>query len=71
MEYLSHQNSSVACDKGLPSMKKNKQCTDRIGRLLASKVKVTWTLILPLDRDIHVSCLLNSDPSEPTELTKE
>ena len=69
MEFLSRQDCSVACDKGLLVMSgKTIQCTDRIGHLLANKVQIIRTLILPLDREVHVGCRLISEPSAPVEL---
>ena len=69
MEFLSRHDCSVACDKGLLVMGgKTIQCTDRSGRLLANKVQVTRTLTLPPDREVHISCRLNSEPSGPIGL---
>ena len=72
MEFLSRHDYSVACDKRLLVMGgKTIQCTDRIGRLLANKVQIIRTLTLPPDREVHVKCRLNSEPSGPVELIKE
>ena len=72
MEFLSRQDCSVACDKGLLVMGgKTIQCTDRIGHLLANKVQIIRTLILPPDREVHVSCRLNSEPSGPVGLIED
>ena len=69
MEFLSRHDCSVACDKGLLVMGgKTIQCTDRAGRLLANKVQVTRTLTLPPDREVHIKCRLNSEPSGPVGL---
>ena len=63
MEFLSHYDCSVACDKGLLVMGgKTIQCSDRTGRLLANKVQLTRTLTLPPDRKVHISCQLNFKP---------
>ena len=64
MEYLSRHDCSMLCDKRLWMMGgKTIQCTDRMGRLLANKVQIIWTLILPPGREVHVNCRLNSEPS--------
>ena len=64
MEFLSCHDCSVACDKGLLVMEgKTNQCMDRASRLSANKVQVTRTLTLPPDREVHISCRLNSEPS--------
>ena len=64
IEFLSRHDCSGACDKGLLVMGgKTIPCTDRTGRLLANKIQVTRTLTLPPDREVHVSCRLNSEPS--------
>ena len=42
MEFLSRHDCSVACDKS-----QTIQCTDRMGCLLANKVQIIRTLILP------------------------
>ena len=69
MEFLSRHDCSVACDKKQLVMGgKTIQCTDRMGHLLADKVQIIRTLILPPDREVHVNCRLNSEPSEPVEL---
>ena len=69
MEFCSHHDCSVACDKGLLVMGgKTIQCMDQMGRLLANNVQIIRTLILPPDRELLVSCRLNSKPSEPVEL---
>ena len=39
-----------------------------MGCLLANKVQIIRTLILPPDREVHVNCILNSKPSGPVEL---
>ena len=44
------------------------QCTDRMGRLLANKVQIIQALTLPPDREVHVRCRLNSEPSGPVGL---
>ena len=44
------------------------QCADRLDRLLANKVQVIRTLVLPPYKEVHVSCRLNLDPSGPTKL---
>ena len=65
IEFLSHHDCLVACDKGLLVMGgKTIQCTDQTGRLLANKIQVTRTPTLPPDREVHISCRLNSEPSE-------
>ena len=64
MEFLSQQDCSIACKKGLLLMEgKTIQCRDRLGRLLAH---VTRTLALPPDKEVHVSC--RPDLSGPTGL---
>ena len=64
MEFLSRHKCSEACDKRLLLMGgKTIQCTDRMGRLLANKVQIIRTLILPPDGEEHVNCRLNSEPS--------
>ena len=69
MEFLSRHYYLVACDKGLLVMGgKTIQCTDRMGRLLANKVQIIRMLTLPLNREVHVKCRLNSEPSGPVEL---
>ena len=69
MEFLSRHDCSVTCDKGLLVIGgKSIQCTDRMGRLLANKVQVTRTLTLAPDREVHISCQLNSEPSGPIGL---
>ena len=39
-----------------------------MGRLLANKVQIIRTLTLPPDREVHVKCRLNSEPSWPVGL---
>ena len=64
MEFLSRHDCLVACDKRLLMMgSKTIQCTDWMGRLLANKVQIINTLTLPPDREVYVSCRLNSEPS--------
>ena len=69
MQFLSRHDCWVACDKGLLVMGgKTIQCTDRMGRLLASKVQIIRTLTLPPDREVPVKCRLNSELSGPVKL---
>ena len=69
MKFLNRQDCSVACDKGLLVMEgKTIQCTDWMGSLLANKVQIIRTLLLPPDREVHVNCRLNSEPSGPVRL---
>ena len=71
MELLSRHDCSVACNKGLLVMGvKTIQCTDRMGRLLANKVQIIRMLTLPPDKEVHVKCRLNSEPSGPVGLIK-
>ena len=58
----------MACDKGLGG--KTIQCTDRMGHLLANKVQIIRTLTLPPDREVHVKCRLDSEPSGSAGLTE-
>ena len=46
------------------------QCMDRISKLLANKVQVTLTLILSQDKEVDMSCQLNSEPGGSTMLIK-
>ena len=39
-----------------------------MGRLLDNKVQIIRTLILPPDKEVHVNCRLNSEPSGPVGL---
>ena len=69
MSFLGEQDCSVACDKGLLVMKGVPiPCTDKTGRLLANKVQVVRTLILPPEAEAQVCCRLNSTPSTPIGL---
>ena len=69
MSFLREQDCSVACDKGLLVIKGTAiQCTDKTGRLLANKVQVVRTLVLPPEAETQVCCRLNSDPSQPIGL---
>ena len=69
MSFLREQDCSVACDKGLLVIRGTPiQCTDKTGRLLANKVQVVRTLVLPPEAETQVCCRLNSDPSKPIGL---
>ena len=69
MKFLSRHDYSLACNKALLVMgDKTILYTDRMSRLLANKVQVNRTLTLPHDREVHVSCRLNSEPSRPVGL---
>ena len=69
MSFLREQDCSVACDKGLLVMKDVPiPCTDKLGRLLANKVQVVRTLVMPPEAEIQVCCRLNSTPSAPVGL---
>ena len=64
MSFLREQDCSVACDKGLLVVRGAPiQCTDKMGRLLANKVQVVRTLVLPPEAETQVCCRLNPDPS--------
>ena len=39
-----------------------------MGCLLANKVQIIRTLVLPPDQEVHVNCRLNSEPSGPVGL---
>ena len=59
----------MVCDKKLLMMGcKTIQCTNRMVRQLANKVLVVRTLTLPPDREVYISCRLNSEPNRPEEL---
>ena len=71
MSFLREQDCSVACDKGLLIVKGTTvQCTDKTGRLLASKVQVVRTSVLPPEAEIQVCSRLNLEPSTPIGLIK-
>ena len=70
-EFLSQKDCSVTCDKGLLSMEsKTIECTERVHRMLANKFQVTRTMVQPPDREVHISCRLNSNLNRPTRLIK-
>ena len=42
-----------------------------MGCLLDNKVQIIRTLILPPDKEVHVNCRLNSEPSGPVGLIED
>ena len=69
MSFLREHDCSVACDKGLLVVSGvSVQCTDKTGRLLANKVQVVRTSVLPPEAEVQICCRLNSTPSKPIGL---
>ena len=71
MVFLQNQECTLACDKGILTMgSETVLCTDARGTLLANKVQVLSTIVIPPKAEMQVCCRLNSVPSHSLGLVE-
>ena len=71
MVFLKNQECTLSCDKGIIVVgTETVLCTDQRGNLLANKVQVLSSTMIPPEAEMQVCCRLNSEPSSSLGLVE-
>ena len=71
MVFLKNQECTLSCDKGIIVVgTETVLCTDQRGNLLANKVQVLSSTMIPPEAEMQVCCRLNTEPSSSLGLVE-